>query len=128
MTNDADRLWNKYLLVAQGAEGIVFDPVSLGSASLTADEMKRIRDNEPQILAEMKQLGFTSEPPAAPQRDLIFDRINKLGMTGKPPRISGYRIVVTDRCNMTCTYCFVDTNTGADDITIPDRRPEWRDR
>jgi uncharacterized protein len=122
VTNDADRLWNKYLLVAQGAEGIVFDPVSLGSASLTADEMKRIRDDEPQILAEMKQLGFTSEPPAAPQRDLIFDRINGLGMTGKPPRISGYRIVVTDRCNMTCTYCFVDTNTGADDITIPDLR------
>ncbi|MFF7472124.1 radical SAM protein [Streptomyces sp. NPDC008092] len=84
--------------------------------------MERIRGNDPGILAEMSQLGFTPDPPAAPQRDLVLDRARGLGMTGKPPRISGYRIVVTDRCNMTCTYCFVDTNTGADDITIPDLR------
>jgi uncharacterized protein len=51
MTNDADRLWNKYLLVAQGAEGIVFDPVSLVSASLTADEMKRLDTLDPELMA-----------------------------------------------------------------------------
>ncbi|MGW2182442.1 radical SAM protein [Streptomyces sp. NPDC001732] len=122
MTSDVDRLWNKYLLLAQGDEGIVFDPVSLESASLTADEMRRLAAKEPELLAEMKELGFSPEPSAVPQRERVLDRVRGLGMTGTPARISGYRIVVTDTCNMHCTYCFVDTNTGADDITIPDLR------
>lgn len=119
MTSDVDRLWNKYLLLAHGSEGIVFDPVSLESASLTADEMRRLEASEPELLAEMKKLGFSPEPPTATQRERVLDRVRGMGT---PARISGYRIVVTDTCNMHCTYCFVDTNTGADDITIPELR------
>ncbi|MER5750825.1 radical SAM protein [Streptomyces sp. NPDC002088] len=119
MTSDVDRLWNKYLLLAQGSEGIVFDPVSLESVSLTTDEMRRLEASEPELLTEMKQLGFSPEQPTATQRERVLDRVRGMGT---PARISGYRIVVTDTCNMHCTYCFVDTNTGADDITIPDLR------
>jgi uncharacterized protein len=119
---DVDRIWNKYLLYRDGEEGTIFDPVSLQSASLSADEIRRLRAAEPGIIDELAQFGFDSEPRAASQRDSLLRHAQGLGLGGRPNRITGYRIVITDRCNMKCTYCFVDTNTGSDDMTLTDLR------
>lgn len=119
---DVLRIWNKYLLYLLGDEGTMFDPVSLDSVSLSADEILRLRDNDPRLLAELAELGFTPQARPANPREALLERVQALGMSGRPARISGYRIVVTDTCNMKCTYCFVDTNTGKDDMTVADLR------
>ncbi|MDQ0958579.1 uncharacterized protein QFZ66_002457 [Streptomyces sp. B4I13] len=120
--NNAEKIWNKYLLYPEGGDGIIFDPVSLKSASLTAAEIARLREGEPGLIAELAECGFHPQPREETQEEAIRSRVRALGMTGLPQRISGYRIVITDTCNMKCTYCFVDTNTGADDMTEDDLR------
>ncbi|MEU3096488.1 radical SAM protein [Streptomyces sp. NPDC006967] len=112
----------KYLLYSGPGGGVIFDPVSLESASLSTEETRRLRAEDQDLIAELEQFGFDREPRSLPQRDAVLARIRELGLTGKPPRISGYRVVLTDTCNMKCTYCFVDTNTGADDMTEADLR------
>ncbi|MFI9208627.1 radical SAM protein [Streptomyces sp. NPDC053253] len=115
-------MWDKYLLYPEGQEGILFDPVSLQSASLTADEVTRLDAGEASIIAALEDCGFSTASRGVPQHQAIRSHVEAMGMTGMPQRVSGYRIVITDTCNMKCTYCFVDTNTGAADMTVDDLR------
>lgn len=121
-TTEVQRVWNKYLLYPDGPDAILYDPVSLESVSMSADELARLRGCAPDIISELGQLGFTPDERSLPQREAILERTRSMGIDGHPRRITGYRIVVTDKCNMKCTYCFVDTNTGSDDMTVADLR------
>ncbi|NEA73541.1 radical SAM protein [Streptomyces sp. SID13588] len=65
----------------------------------------------------LSELGFTSDGPTVSRREALLHRLELLGLDAAPSRISGLRVVITTKCNMTCDYCFVHTNTGADDMT-----------
>jgi sulfatase maturation enzyme AslB (radical SAM superfamily) len=117
----AEPILDSLLLYPCGNEGVVFDPVSLESASLTAAEVEAARLGTPEIRQALEECGFPIER-SEPQRNALFSRLRELGMSSQPARISGYRVVLTDHCNMKCTYCFVDTNTGASDMSKDDLR------
>lgn len=117
-----DAVWGKYRLYPCGEGGVLFDPVSLESVYLSGDEVDALAVDDFDLLAELAELGYTDGPRGTGQRDAILARLDEMGMTGVPPRISGFRIVVTDKCNMKCRYCFVDTNTGRPDMTEEDLR------
>lgn len=116
-------LWEKYPVYTRGEDNVVFDPVSLESVFLSAAERAAIEahpysnDEASQLLSE---LGFGPQPDQMARRQMLEQRLSSLGISGQPARISGYRVVVTDKCNMKCTYCFVDTNTGNPDLTEED--------
>ncbi|MBE4741425.1 radical SAM protein [Streptomyces sp. ND05-3B] len=65
----------------------------------------------------LAELGFTQDSPRADQREALRNRLHQLDLDPVPVRISGLRVVLTDACNMKCSYCFVETNTGKPDMT-----------
>ncbi len=118
----------------------LFDPVNLKVVYLSHDETNALLLKQPPLIFELKRLGFFGEahetpvlyrqgkyenvkiPPLTDQHNYAFAVQKKItdgyATNGDVNRLSGFRIVVTDRCNMACRYCFVDTNTGSKDITV----------
>jgi uncharacterized protein len=116
----------------------LFDPIALKVAYLSEEETGQLLRREAGIISAVEDLGFVlsegsslllfnrsgiveiSESSGG-ERDYVSrirTRLENDGATGEVSRLSGFRIVVTDKCNMACRYCFVDTNTGARDITL----------
>ncbi|MFJ2303291.1 radical SAM protein [Streptomyces sp. NPDC087787] len=111
-------LWGKYFQYERGGEAVLLDPVTLDSVFIDSGEVLDLAGVPPTATHEaLAGLGFTPEGPMADRREALRDRLRLLGLDAAPCRISGLRVVLTDRCNMACTYCFVDTNTGKPDMT-----------
>ncbi|GGO42452.1 radical SAM protein [Streptomyces lasiicapitis] len=111
-------LWGKYFQYERDGEAVLLDPVALDSVFIDSGEVHDLAGVPPTATHEaLEGLGFTPGGPAADRREALRDRLRLLGLDPTPCRISGLRVVLTDRCNMDCTYCFVDTNTGKPDMT-----------
>ncbi|MFJ2777373.1 radical SAM protein [Kitasatospora sp. NPDC087315] len=111
-------LWGKYFQYERDGEAVLLDPVALDSVFIDSGEVHDLAGVPPTATHEaLAGLGFTPGGPVADRREALRDRLRLLGLDASPCRISGLRVVLTDRCNMACTYCFVDTNTGKPDMT-----------
>ncbi|MGW1277894.1 radical SAM protein [Streptomyces tsukubensis] len=111
-------LWGKYFQYERDGEAVLLDPVALDSVFIDSGEVHDLAGVPPTETHEaLAGLGFTPGGPAADRREALHDRLRLLGLDRAPSRISGLRVVLTDRCNMACTYCFVDTNSGKPDLT-----------
>ncbi|MGW0542319.1 radical SAM protein [Streptomyces griseoincarnatus] len=111
-------LWGKYFQYERDGEAVLLNPVELDSVFIDSGEVHDLAGVPPTATHEaLAGLGFTSDGPVADRREALRDRLRLLGLDATPKRISGLRVVLTDRCNMACTYCFVDTNTGKPDMT-----------
>ncbi|MGW5200763.1 radical SAM protein [Streptomyces spiralis] len=116
-------LWGKYFQYERDGEAVLLDPVTLDSVFIDSGEVHDLAGVPPTATHEaLAGLGFTPDGPAADRREALHDRLRVLGLDRAPGRISGLRVVLTDRCNMACTYCFVDTNTGKPDMTEEELR------
>jgi sulfatase maturation enzyme AslB (radical SAM superfamily) len=114
-------LWGKYFQYERDGEAVLLDPVALDSVFIDSGEVDDLAGVPPTATHEaLEGLGFTPGGPVADRREALRDRLRFLGLDAGPSRISGLRVVLTDRCNMACTYCFVDTNTGEPDMTKED--------
>jgi uncharacterized protein len=117
---EIEQVWGKHFLFNLGSGSAIFDPVSLETLYLTEEETVAVRDSTDGIVADLARFGFS--PASAAEESVNFsesvaNRLRSMGVGSQPSHIAGYRIVVTDRCNMKCSYCFVDTNTGDPDMT-----------
>ncbi|MFH8292583.1 radical SAM protein [Streptomyces sp. NPDC018059] len=111
-------LWGKYFQYERDGEAVLLDPVGLDSVFIDSGEVHDLAGVPPTATHEaLAGLGFTPDGPSADRREALHHRLRLLGLDAAPRRISGLRVVLTDRCNMACTYCFVDTNTGKPDMT-----------
>jgi uncharacterized protein len=117
-------IWNSCFLFEDGIESVLFDPVTLESVILDASETLVIKESSaPEVVPFLANLGFPGNSKSLaygfndfPER--LNSRIDELKLKRVASRIGGYRLVITDKCNMACTYCFVRTNTGENDITL----------
>ncbi len=102
-------------------EAVVFDPISLESVQLDSHEYSDFMKNEKkgEMTRYLEGIGCSSRE--IPTRDLALEaitrRLESLSLPTKPRRITGLRIVVTTKCNLNCSYCFVNTNSGAPDLS-----------
>ncbi|MCX5431575.1 radical SAM protein [Streptomyces sp. NBC_00257] len=111
-------LWGKYFQYDRGGESVLLDPVALDSVFIDSGEVADLAGVPPTMTHHaLAGLGFTPGGPVADRREALRDRLHDLDLDTAPTHVSGLRIVLTDRCNMACTYCFVDTNTGKPDMT-----------
>ncbi|WP_203672906.1 radical SAM protein [Streptomyces sp. SID13666] len=111
-------LWGKYIQFDRDGETVLLDPVALNSVYLDRGEVIDLSAVPPTTThTALSELGFTSDGPTVSRREALLHRLELLGLDAAPSRISGLRVVITTKCNMTCDYCFVHTNTGADDMT-----------
>jgi sulfatase maturation enzyme AslB (radical SAM superfamily) len=111
-------LWGKYFQYDRDGEAVLLDPVELNSCYLGRGEVTDLSAVPPTATHDaLSELGFTPDGPRADRRQALRNRLTDLELDPASLRISGLRIVLTDRCNMACTYCFVDTNTGKPDMT-----------
>lgn len=121
--------------------GAVFDPISLQVVYVNKTEAQELIGNVDSTKLVVKGLGIDCDVYPKPvlidaetldviciggdsdelknsYSAAVARRLLKEGISGDLDKLSGFRIVVTDKCNMKCSYCFVDTNTGAKDITL----------
>ncbi|MCY9786971.1 radical SAM protein [Nocardiopsis sp. EMB25] len=118
MTSSSQLLWGKYVQYDRDGESVLLDPVGLDSVYLDRGEVADLSAVPPTATHDaLAGLGFTPDGPPTDRREALRTRLHDLGLAPTPSRISGLRVVLTDRCNMACTYCFVDTNTGKPDMT-----------
>ncbi|MFK4222126.1 radical SAM protein [Streptomyces sp. NPDC019890] len=111
-------LWGKYAQYDRDGESALLDPVLLSSVYLDRGEVADLSAVPPtRTHVALAELGFAPDSPAIDPRQALVRRLTDLGLDPAPLRISGLRIVLTDRCNMKCGYCFVKTNTGKPDMT-----------
>jgi uncharacterized protein len=111
-------LWGRYFQYDRDGESALLDPVALNSVYLDREEVTDLLAISPTAThTALAELGFASDGPATDRREALHNRLRTLNLDPTPHRISGLRIVLTNRCNMACTYCFVDTNTGEPDMT-----------
>ncbi|TCR22918.1 radical SAM protein [Streptomyces sp. BK205] len=111
-------LWGKYIQYIRDGEGALLDPVTLDSVYLSRGEVSDLSAVPPTVTHHaLAELGFTQERPEGDRREAFRDRLQQLDLDPLPLRISGLRVVLTDRCNMKCSYCFVETNTGKTDMS-----------
>lgn len=116
-------LWNKYPVFAAEGEYALFDPIGLETVYLSEREMRSLTaaSAQPQLKRLLHKLGFTSTNTES-RRDMLLRALQDSHINAVPNRVCGYRIVITDKCNMACSYCFVDTNTGLSDMTEDELR------
>ncbi|GAA2665521.1 hypothetical protein GCM10010400_27150 [Streptomyces aculeolatus] len=111
-------LWGKYFQYERDGEAVLLDPVGLDSVYIDSGEVDDLAGVPPTATHEaLYGLGFTPGGSTTDRRAALHDRLRLLDLYAAPVRISGLRVVLTDRCNMSCTYCFVDTNSGKPDMT-----------
>ncbi|MGV9272330.1 radical SAM protein [Streptomyces griseosporeus] len=111
-------LWGKYFQYERGGEAVLLDPVGLDSVFIDSGEVHDLAGVPPTATHDaLAGLGFTPDGPVVDRREALRERLRLLDLDAAPSRISGLRVVLTDRCNMACTYCFVDTNSGKPDMT-----------
>ncbi|MFK0279867.1 radical SAM protein [Streptomyces sp. NPDC090499] len=111
-------LWGKYIRYDRDGEVALLDPVTLDSVYLDRGEVTDLSAVPPTAThTALAELGFSPDGPDRDQREALRNRLRRLGLEPLPVRISGLRVVLTDACNMKCSYCFVDTNTGKPDMT-----------
>jgi sulfatase maturation enzyme AslB (radical SAM superfamily) len=121
---------------AAASGSALFEPVSLRVVYLSQAETDAILSDSAERCRLLDEIGWGAQwqveivswpgdaadaPAGLEDRDFIAgvrQRLRALGITGQPRAVSSFRIVLTDRCNMACSYCFVDTNTGKPDITL----------
>ncbi|MGI5401930.1 radical SAM protein [Streptomyces sp. CA-135486] len=111
-------LWGKYVQYDRDGESVLLDPVGLDSVYLNRGEVNDLSAVPPTATHDaLTELGFTPDNPPVDRREALHHRLRDLDLDPTPSRISGLRVVLTDRCNMACSYCFVDTNSGKPDMT-----------
>ncbi|WP_372407540.1 radical SAM protein [Streptomyces luteireticuli] len=111
-------LWGKYFQYDRDGESVLLDPVALESVYLDPGEVRDLTGVPPTATHKaLEELGFVPDGPVADRREALHNRLVALDLDPTPRRISGLRVALTDRCNMACTYCFVDTNSGKPDMT-----------
>ncbi|RSN18760.1 radical SAM protein [Streptomyces sp. WAC 01325] len=111
-------LWGKYVQYLRDGEGALLDPVTLDSVYLDRGEVTDLSAVPPTATHKaLAELGFTSDSPDVDRREALRIHLDQLGLDPVPARVSGMRVVLTDACNMKCSYCFVETNTGKPDMT-----------
>lgn len=119
-------LWNRYPTFRRELDVAVLDPSTLEVVYMTNIELDAVTNN-PQskigrkVIAVLNAAGIRSGKHES-WLDGLQSTLHSQGQSGAANSISGARIVLTDKCNMTCSYCFVDTNSGQDDITDDDLR------
>jgi uncharacterized protein len=106
-------------------EYVLLDPVSLESVLLTNEEYQAF-----ECAGEIGRPidAFLSDANCIDRGSLtrdqalseIFQRLQALSLPSHATRISGYRVVLTDKCNLKCRYCFVETNSGKADLSLED--------
>ncbi|MEV0443324.1 radical SAM protein [Streptomyces spectabilis] len=115
-----EELWGSYFLYRlSGGSAALFDPVSLESVYLDPSEVRRLHADDNSLAADLRTYGFHRTVQAPNRREAVVNRAGT-ELAGSPTHMSGYRIVVTDKCNMKCSYCFVDTNTSNPDMSQKD--------
>lgn len=119
-------LWNSYAVFRREQDVAILDPASLEVVYLSDEEFSVVRDrpNSGAAKSTMKVLASAGIYPGT-QMDWIGGlkaTLKAQGQGGKASSVSGARIVLTDKCNMTCSYCFVDTNTGQADMSVEELR------
>ncbi|WP_162247806.1 radical SAM protein [Pelomonas sp. Root1237] len=113
-----DLLWSRYPVFNSGSDYVVLDAVSLESVFLNSSEIKSLNTGKDSAAKRLlTDLGFSELESIRTNRDSLLLRLANSQPRSAPERVCGFRIVVTDKCNMDCKYCFVQTNTGAKDIT-----------
>lgn len=118
-------LWNKYPLYERDGEFVLLDPISLNSVFLSGKELSILNDTtatSSKLFTTLRNMGFAPEPSSTSARSRVLERLSRAGLASPPDRVNGLRVVLTDKCNMTCDYCFVKTNTGHPDMTEKDLR------
>lgn len=109
--------WRGYPLFRHGASYALFDPVGLESVVLREEEVVQLMAGD---LAPLAQVGLEAHFPGANGNspEALRRRLRALGVDPVPGRVGGCRLVITDKCNMRCAYCFVETNTGKCDMGV----------
>ncbi|MGH3735682.1 MAG: radical SAM protein [Micromonosporaceae bacterium] len=112
-------LWGKYFQFNREESSVLLDPVSLESVYLSRREISDLSaaTHGTSTHHALAALGFTPGGNPVDRRPALLARLTDLGISPIPVRVGGMRVCLTDRCNMTCTYCFVDTNSGKADMT-----------
>ncbi|ELB1989226.1 TPA: radical SAM protein [Vibrio parahaemolyticus] len=122
-----------YKIYRRDGEMVIFDPDTLESILLDSNEsilfdrflLGEYSKEEPSqlsLIKEISDLGLPLPAQTVDPKEALNKRLTKLKVRPdtKDLRISGYRIVLTDKCNMNCKYCFVSTNTGKPDMEEQD--------
>jgi uncharacterized protein len=117
------RVLGNYFLFEREGEAALFDPIGLRTAYLTQGEvgiLNRNDDSGPQyrdLIRSLEELGFAAADPKSFRSEVTKNL--SLGSEAQTPlHLSGLRIVLTRKCNMACSYCFVDTNDGSTDMSL----------
>lgn len=115
-------LWGRYHEFAEGENYALLDPVSMQSVFLCRAEAAELRSptTPKRIVRQLEKLGLSPSAGKASLKGALLQRLRSNYGKGLPSRISGYRVVLTDKCNLSCSYCFVATNTGAPDMAEED--------
>jgi len=114
-----------YILYKSTAGGVLFDPLTLQSVFIEATEMAALSASSSSaennsIRATLKAFGFSFETRAEPVQALLKKELDRHSIPDFASRIIGLRILITDKCNLSCSYCFVHTNSGAADMSNSD--------
>jgi uncharacterized protein len=119
-----ERVLGNYFLFERDGEFAMFDPMSLKTIYLSFDEKQILfgssgsDESRNKLLRFLSAEGFSESPKSSLRHRLLqqFDP-NIARPETDALRLSGLRIVLTRKCNMTCSYCFVATNNGSADMT-----------
>lgn len=119
------RVLGNYFVFEREGEVALFDPIGLKTAYLTPDEAQILNGSSESdarynsLIASLGKLGFTATAPKSLRSEIA--KSLSLASPGQAPlHLSGLRIVLTRKCNMACSYCFVDTNDGSADMSLTD--------
>jgi sulfatase maturation enzyme AslB (radical SAM superfamily) len=114
-------LWGKYHLFERDGEGVILDPVNLESIYLSREELRELEHapgiDRSLLLQTLEEWGFDAKPHPLNARERLLQRLDTIDYLPMPKKIVGLRVLLTDKCNMGCSYCFVDTNSGKADLT-----------
>lgn len=122
------RFWGNYFLFENGDDFAIFDPVALKTVYASREELAPLlmspNQSTPssQKLVELLSAEGFSDNPVGSLKERLFNRVKQSDRLIIPKRFSGLRVVLTRKCNMSCSYCFVDTNDGSADISTKELR------